>query len=162
MASRCKTDRAGRFVFPRVPPVKSSVRLESRCCETSPIRSSRSVPLDLQPGQRIAVDLGGEGISVTGRVVLSGDPALKIDLHESRNYLIRREPGIEPPAELRSLGFDVRRGWNSTWTSTSEGLDYLQTLHYHFVTLDPNGRFQISGVPAGDYDFAITLSTSRP
>ena len=34
---------------------------------------------------------------------------------------------------------------------------YLQTLHYYFVTLDQDGRFQISGVPAGDYDFAIAL-----
>ena len=39
----------------------------------------------------------------------------------------------------------------------SEGLAYLETLHHHFVTLDQDGRFQISGVPAGDYDFAIAL-----
>ena len=82
---------------------------------------------------------------------------MKIDLHKSLNYLIRRAPGIEPPAELRSLGFDARRGWNTAWTGTLEGLAYLETLHYHFVTLDQDGRFQISGVPAGDYDFAIAL-----
>jgi thiol-disulfide isomerase/thioredoxin len=153
-----ETDRAGHFVFPRVPPVKSSVWAQIAMFRESPIRSSRSVPLDPRPGQRIELDLGGAGISVTGRVVLSGDPALKLDLHQSWNYLIRREPGIEPPAELRSLGFDVRRGWNLTWASASERDDYRKTLHHHHVTLDPNGRFQISGVPAGDYDFAVTLA----
>ncbi len=152
-----KTDLAGRFVFPRVPPVKSSVRAQISVWRESPIRSSRSVPLDLQPGQRVEVDLGGAGVSVAGRVIPAGDASVKIDIHKSLNYLIRREPGIEPPAELRSLGFDARRGWNSAWTGSREGLDYLETLHNHFVTLDADGRFRISGVPAGDYDFAIAL-----
>ena len=153
-----ETDRAGRFVFPRVPPVKSSVRAQISVFRESPIRSSRSVPLDPQPGQRIELDLGGAGVSVTGRVVLvrRGDDEGRPPPVDA-TILIRREPGIEPPAELRSLGFDVRRGWNPTWTGTLEGLAYRETLHHHFVTLDRDGRFQISGVPAGDYDFAITL-----
>jgi beta-lactamase regulating signal transducer with metallopeptidase domain/thiol-disulfide isomerase/thioredoxin/protocatechuate 3,4-dioxygenase beta subunit len=153
-----KTDLTGRFVLTRVPPVKSSVRAQLSVWRDYPISSSRSVPLDLQPGQRIEVDLGGAGASVTGRVVLSGEAPAKIDLlHKSLNYLIRKEPGIEPPAELQSLGFDVREGWNIAWTGTPEGLAYLQTLHYHFVTLDQDGRFHVSGVPAGDYEFAINL-----
>ena len=150
-----KTDRAGRFIFPRVPPVKSSVT--SLMSKESPISSDQSIPLDLRPGQRIEVDLGGAGALVTGRVVPSGDPALKLDLRRSRNHLVRREPGIEPPAGLRSLGFDPRRGWNRFWPNTDEGLAYLQTRNYHSASLDQDGRFQISGVPAGDYDFAIAL-----
>jgi len=152
-----KTDRAGRFVFPRVPPVKSSVRAQLSVWRDSPIRSGRSVPMDLQPGQRIEVDLGGAGASVTGRVIPSGEASIKIDIRKSLNYLVRREPGIESPVGLQSLGFDARRGWNNAWTGTTEGLAYLQSLHYHFVTLDQDGRFRISGVPPGDYDFAIAL-----
>ena len=56
-----KTDPAGHFVFPRVPPVKSSVRAQISVWRESPIRSSRSVPLELQPGQRVEVDLGARG-----------------------------------------------------------------------------------------------------
>ena len=65
-----KTDRDGRFVFPRVPPVKSSVRAQLGVWRDCPITSSRSVPLDLQPGQRVEVEPPGQGTSVKGRVVL--------------------------------------------------------------------------------------------
>lgn len=152
-----RTDRDGRFAFPRVPPVKASVRPSLSVWSESPIRSSRSVPLDIRPGQAIELDLGGAGVTVTGRVVPTGDPAVELDIPKSLNYLIRREPGVEPPAEIRSLGFDVRRGWDAAWTDTREGYEYRETLNYHFVTLDPAGRFRIGGVPAGDYDFVIGL-----
>ncbi len=152
-----KTDRSGRFVFAKVPPVKSSVRAQLSVWRDSPIRSSRSVPLDLRPGQHVELDLGGAGISVTGRVIPSGDPAMKIDLHKSLNYLIRKGPGIEPPPEVRGLTVHPRDGWGNALTMTAEGMAYLQTLNYHFVTLDPDGRFRIGGVPAGDYQFAIAL-----
>ena len=152
-----QTDRDGRFVFPRVPPVKSSVRAQLSPWRDSPLTSSRSVPLDLQPGERAEVDLGGRGTTVKGRVVLTGQAAMAIDLHKSLNWLLRKSPGIEPPAELRGLGFDARSGWNNAWTSTQEGNAFIQTLDQYFVTLGQDGSFEIGGVPAGDYDFAIRL-----
>ncbi len=155
-----KTDSAGRFLFPRVPPLKSSVT--SMVWRDHPVSSDQSTPLDPRPGQRIELDLGGAGALVTGRVVPSGDPAPKLDLRRTRNHLLRREPGLEPPAEFQSLGFDARRGWNWAWSNTSEGLAYLQTLNHYSVTLDQDGRFQISGVPAGDYDFAVALYDWTP
>ena len=51
---------------------------------------------------------------VKGRVLLSGDAASKIELHKSLNWLLRRAPGIEPPAELRSTGLTARDGWNKS------------------------------------------------
>ena len=80
-----KTDRAGRFVFPRVPPVKSSVR-----AQLSVLRDSRSAPAGRSRSissrdERVELDLGGQGIKVKGRVLLSGDAATKIDLHKSLN-----------------------------------------------------------------------------
>jgi beta-lactamase regulating signal transducer with metallopeptidase domain/thiol-disulfide isomerase/thioredoxin/protocatechuate 3,4-dioxygenase beta subunit len=152
-----KTDRDGRFVFPRVPPIKSRVNADHSVWRESPLTSSRSVPLDLQPGQRVELNLPGQGTSVKGRVVLTGEGAPKIDLHKSLNWLVRKAPGIEPPPEFRSLGFDVRNGWNDVWTDSAEGTAYLQSLDNHFVTLDQNGRFDIDGVPPGDYDLAIRL-----
>ncbi len=151
-----KTDQSGRFIFARVPPVKSSVGAQLGVGSDYPITSSRRVPLELSPGQGVVLNLG-LGTSVTGRVVIAGDANAKIDLHQSLNYLVRKQPVIAPPAELRSFGFDVRKGWNPVWKSTPEGLDFLKTLDHFFVTLDRDGRFRISGVPAGDYDLAINL-----
>ena len=68
-----------------------------------------------------------------------------------------RAPGIEPPPELRASGLGARDGWNNAWTSTRKGLAFIETLHTYFVVLDKDGRFQISGVPAGDYDLALRL-----
>ena len=102
-------------------------------------------PAQLQPGPsrwtsgrgNAEVDLGGEGTIVKGRVVLSGDAAPKIDLHKSLNCLIRRAPGIEPPAEIRVARLHGRRGWNNVWTASPEGHAFLQTLHNHFVDAGP-------------------------
>ncbi len=99
-----KTDRTGHFLFSRVPPIKGSLQAQLSVWRDSALTSSESVPLDLQPGEHRVVDLGGKGTSIKGRVILSGDAASKIDLHKSLNWLLRREPGIEPPAEIRALG----------------------------------------------------------
>jgi thiol-disulfide isomerase/thioredoxin/uncharacterized GH25 family protein len=152
-----KTDRDGRFAFPRVPPVKSYVRAQLSVWRDYPISSSQMVPLDLQPGEHAQVDLGGDGTVVKGRVVLSGDAAPKIDVHKSLNWLLRQAPGVEPPAEVRSFGLSAREGWNNAWTATPEGLAFLETLHSYSVVLDREGRFLISGVAAGDYDLALRL-----
>jgi thiol-disulfide isomerase/thioredoxin len=152
-----KTDRDGRFSFPRVPPVKSHVKAQLSVWGDYPFSSSRSVPLDLQPGEKAQVDLGREGTVVKGRVVLSGDAAPTIDLHKSLNWLFRRAPGIEPPPEVQATGLNARNGWNNAWRSTREGLALIETLHTHFVVLDADGRFEISGVPPGDYDLAFRL-----
>src|SRR5262249_55442695 len=116
-----------------------------------------SVPLDLKPGERVQVDLGGNGTAVKGRVVLSGDAAPKIDLHKSLNWLLRRAPGIEPPPAVKALGQSARNGWNNAWLTTQEGMALVDTLHPYFVVLEPDGRFLVSGVPAGDYELALRL-----
>ncbi len=152
-----KTDRGGRFVFQRVPPVKASVRAQLSVWQNSPLTSSQSVPLDLQPGEHAVLDLGGKGTTVKGRVLLSGDAASKIDLHKSLNWLLRRAPGIEPPAEVRALGLTARNGWNHAWTATQEGMALIESQHNYFVVLDKDGRFSVQGVPAGDYDLALRL-----
>jgi beta-lactamase regulating signal transducer with metallopeptidase domain/thiol-disulfide isomerase/thioredoxin/protocatechuate 3,4-dioxygenase beta subunit len=152
-----QTDRDGRFMFTRVPPIKGSVLAQLSVFQPSPLTSSQSIPLDLQPGETAEVELGGKGTVVRGRVVLSGDAASTIDLSKSLNWLLRRAPGIEPTAELAAAGFTASGGWNNVWTASQVGYAFLRTLNTHFVVLDKNGRFAIHGVPAGDYDLALRL-----
>src|SRR5262249_32604240 len=115
------------------------------------------VPLDLQPGQRVDLELGGGATVVTGKVKLTGKVPADLDCTYSLNYLVRREPGIVPPPAIAGLGFDIRNGWRETWSKTAEGHTYLSTLRNWFVKLAPDGTFRISGVPAGEYDLAVEV-----
>lgn len=152
-----ETDKDGSFVLERVPPVKAQLKAQPNVWLDSPLTSIRSVPLDLRPGEHVEVDLGGPGRTVTGRVVLHGVAPGEVDLSKSLNYLLHNTPGIEPPPVVRSLGFNLKDGWNDAWTGTSEGQAYLNTLHYDIVRLDKDGRFRVEGLSAGDFEFAIRL-----
>jgi hypothetical protein len=59
-------------------------------------RSGPSVPIDLQPGQRLELDLGNGGAIVTGKAKLAGKVPAGLDCSYSLNYLVRREAGIAP------------------------------------------------------------------
>jgi thiol-disulfide isomerase/thioredoxin len=147
----------GRFEFPKVPPVPISVRVYIGPWKAEEFRSGPSVPLDLQPGEHVDLDLGGKGAILTGTVILTGNVPADLDCTYSLNYLVRRDGGITPPSAIRDFGFDVRRGWRENWAKTNEGLAYLGTLRYWFVKLAPDGSFRVCGVPQGEYDLAVEI-----
>jgi RNA polymerase sigma factor (sigma-70 family) len=151
------TGADGRFDFARVPPVPVSVRIYLGPWKDEGFRSGPSVPLELKPGQQADLDLGDAGVVVKGKVTLTGKVPDDLDCTYSLNYLVRRAPGIAPPAAIANLGFDARNGWRDTWRKTSEGLTYLSTLQHWFVQLAPDGAFRISGVPPGEYDLAVEV-----
>ena len=122
----------------------------------SPLNSSEYLPLRIDPGSTVNVTLGGPGIEVTGQLVAEGQPP-EFDYHFGINYLVARRTGIEPPAWLSDKGFDWKKGWSDAWRNSSEGGAYLQTLHHWFVKPEPNGRFRISGLAPGDYNFSVNL-----
>ncbi|MBN1854368.1 MAG: redoxin family protein, partial [Pirellulales bacterium] len=152
-----KTDVDGRFEFPRVPPAPLNVSVYLGPWRDEGFRSGPSVPLDLKPGQQVELDLGGAGAIVKGKVTLTGNVPDDLDCTYSLNHLIRREPGITPPPDIAKLGFDIRNGWKEIWLKIEGGHEYISTLWHWFVKLAPDGAYQISGVPAGDYDLAIEI-----
>lgn len=153
---RTETEEDGEFAFERVPPIPCRVRPHLHFSVESPLKSSRSVPLDLTPGEDTTVELGGGGGEVTGQLVLD-KPRDAFDFHFSLSYLVAQRQGIDPPEFLAAKGFDWHGGWSDAWRNSQEGGAYLNTLHHWFIKPDPDGKFRISGVPPGDYQFAIAL-----
>lgn len=151
------TDESGRYEFPRVPPGQASVHVLLGPWKDEGYRSGPNVPLDLKPGARADVNLGGSGATVTGRVKLTGAVPAGLDCTYSLNYLVKRESAAHLPPELAALGFDAKDGWRESWRKSAEGQTFLHALRHWFVKLAPDGSFQISGVPPGDYDLAIAV-----
>jgi len=147
----------GRFELTDVPPVPLSLRAHLGPWKDESFRSGPHVPLHVQPGQNVALDLGGEGATLIGKVTLTGNVPADLDCNYSLSQLIRREPGITPPPEIAKLGFDITRGWRDSWFDSNDGSAYLSTLQYWFVKLAPDGSFRISGVPPGEYDLAVRV-----
>jgi thiol-disulfide isomerase/thioredoxin len=145
----------GSFEFERVAPVACHVHGYLHFSLDSALASSRSMPLDLAPRETAKITLGGGG-EIVGQLLAENQPA-DFDYHFSISYLVARRAGIEPPSFLASKRFDWRKGWSDSWRSTQEGGAYLNTLHNWFVKPEPDGRFKISGIEPGEYEFAVNL-----
>lgn len=152
-----RTDNEGRYVFENVPPVASSIRPYFSIWRDYKIHAAESIPLDLQPGQHLTIDLNAGGRDVTGRVKLTGDVPGEMNLNWSLNYLVARKEGITPPQSLIKMGLTRGTLMTDSLASTPEGKAFRQTLHHYFVKLNPDGTFRISGVAPGEYHFFLNI-----
>ena len=152
-----KSDEAGYFVFQRLPPVAGFVKASLGPWRDSPLTSSLSMPLELKPGEHREVPLGGEGITITGRVIATGRGEAELDKNWSLNYLISRDRGIRRPPGFPELSFDPSQPVQSSWFLDHNRHDWLATRENYFVKLQSDGQFVISGVPPGTYDLVLRL-----
>jgi thiol-disulfide isomerase/thioredoxin/uncharacterized GH25 family protein len=156
VASTATTTADGSYAFDRVPPIPARLHAFLHFSSPSPLKSGRSVPINLRPGERATVDLGAGGAEITGQLVAENQ-AQDFDYHFSISYLVAKRPGITPPPSVAAKSFDWQRGWSESWRHSREGQAYLDSLHHWFVKPDPDGQIRISGIEPGDYEFAVAL-----
>ena len=151
------TNSDGHFLLPEVPPCRIVLRPLLSVFRSSPITSSRQIPVDLQPGQKLDVELGSHGARVTGRITLEGDVSEEFDLNYSLNYLVRRGSALPPRPELHPTAAAVKQGWTEALWRSDAGEAYMNLHERHFVRFASDGQFLINGVEPGEYDFAISV-----
>ena len=152
-----KTDDAGGFYVPRLPPGPLAASAYLGPWEKSPLTSSEDAVLDAKPGEKLTIDLGKNGATLTGRIDLTGEIPKGLDLTYSLNYLVSRTPAIAVPAPWNPLGLDLRKEWNAQRMESLEADAFRACHHRYFVKPEPDGRFRIVGVPPGDYLLSIRV-----
>lgn len=152
-----KSDVNGHFHFERLPPMSGTVRAHLGPWRDSVLTSSKSVPLDLKPGDRKEISLGGEGASITGRVVATGRNNNALNKNWSLNYLVSRSRGVDYPSDAEPLSFDPSGPLDATWLRQPDFQNWLATRENHFAKLADDGRLRIHGVRPGVYDLVIQL-----
>jgi thiol-disulfide isomerase/thioredoxin len=152
-----KTDADGSFQFDRITPMSGTLKAYLGPWQDSPLTSSEAVPLALGPGEHREVTLGGDGVTINGRVVATGRENEALSKQWSLNYLVSRSPGVEYPEEVAPLSFDPTGQLQPAWLRQPDFQSWISTRRNHFVKLADDGRLQIHGVEPGEYDLVIQL-----
>jgi hypothetical protein len=152
-----KTDKDGRFAFPRLPPGTGAVRSHLGPWQPSPLTSGQTIPLNLEPGEQKELALGGSGVVMTGKVNDTGRGDVVLNKNSSLNYLIRRDAPSNLPPDFPTLSFDPSGPVESSWFLSPDIYTWLATRPNYFVKLSPDGDFRIHGVPPGQYDLVLRL-----
>ena len=152
-----KTDVDGRFQFDRIPPISGSLKASLGPWRDSPLTSSESAPLELHPAQQQEVTLGGDGTTVTGRVIATGRNNDDLSKQWSLNYLVSRDSGFEHPKDAKPLSWVPSGALQPAWLRQPDFETWIATRRNYFVKLSDDGQLRVHGVKPGEYDLVIRL-----
>jgi peroxiredoxin len=177
-----RTDGAGHFVFPLVPPVDVKVFHSPKIGSGGEglIAVTQITNVTLQPGQTVQVTLGGEGRPVVGRVVLKGydqpldwrdqfcsmdllepeppgqpsfDPSLKA--YEAAKRAARStEERVAAQARLDRERDQIARQLQAFYSSGAARRYWFSKRSYA-LQFAQDGSFRIEDVPGGKYQLTI-------
>jgi peroxiredoxin len=178
------TDSAGRFMFPRVPPVDIKVFHAPKVgrTETGLVPITQITNLTLNGGETRALTIGGQGRPVTGRIVLKNgqkpinwqDEVFWIDalvpeppncpnfdaISKEYHIAMRAARNQEDKEEARNRYLDehdrIARQLCALYSSPAGRQNWFSKRRY-VLRFAQNGSFRIDDVPGGKYQLTIDL-----
>lgn len=184
ISAETTTDSAGRFVFPRVPPVDVKIFHSARVgrMETGLTPITQITNLTLKAGETRSVTLGGQGRPIVGRVVLknynkpvhwqdqvfwleslSPEPSDCPNFEAiSKEYHVAmaaaRSPQDIDAAQSRYVEHHdlVARQLRAYYSSPS-GRRYWFSKNRYVLVFSEDGSFCINDVPGGKYEMSIDV-----
>ncbi len=159
------TGEDGRCVFEDLPPGPYSVswmkRAELMAAEgwTPMSTTSHRVGFTLAPGETKAVQIGGVGRPVIGRLVPPPDAEVEIGFQSSS--FRRMYPHIERPAPPEGLAQDELQAWYEEYARSEEGLAQRQAGSSYFGDIEADGAFRFEDIPPGRYNIQFELGSAE-
>jgi len=153
---KTKTDAAGHFVFPQVPPgdfemVKFISQNEGgrKLFTQAPLRE-----VTVRSGETATIEIGKTGYTVTAKINWSsGEQApANADFHGA---IATDLPMPKPPVEIKNDAMALSQWWRSPDVQAARKL-----IHRFPLEIMPDGTMQAESVPAGDY--VISAGYSQP
>ncbi|MBN1345328.1 MAG: M48 family metalloprotease [Phycisphaerae bacterium] len=159
---QAKTDASGHFVLEKLPPGEHRVA-RSILEATFPDGGGRygfaqMVPVTIEPGKTVKVELGGRGRAVVGRLRRPHGYKGKIDWRSARQSLspIRPDPKIPGLSDFRA-NTPQANALREAWYKTDAGKAYSRAHKWYAFVIGRDGRFRIDDIPAGRYELGVAV-----
>lgn len=167
MYYRLQPETDGSFFCDLVPPGERMVQLRYFAPnESGTMRLSHNQPVTVKAGETNDVMIGGTGRTVTGQVVVTGLPDMKIDWRRG-TFQLSLQPGAMPseippplnippratPEERQRLRTEHQMKIQEASRNRLRASRFLQRTYV--LIFDDNNHFTIPHVPPGDYQLLI-------
>jgi uncharacterized GH25 family protein len=129
--------------------------------------SSKMVPFECQPGETVDVNVGGDGVTVSGRLMPPKGYKKPVLWNFALIHVEVEIPDLASPpvpAAAQNNPAEYRAWWNK-WQFTDEGRTWKEindanerlrnSSPYFTVTADRDGSFAINDVPPGNYKLNV-------
>ncbi len=159
---KVQTDVDGRFVFKDVEPGEWKVglyftgRMKNKRAYSPFTTLSHAIPIGVEPGQTVKVQIGGGGRPVIGQLVPPKDADFKLAYQAGsfRRIWLDTPRRKGPPEDLSA---EERRAWYKTWYASEEGIKSWRSSRSYMADVEPDGSFRIEDVPPGNYEGHIEV-----
>lgn len=147
-----KTDAAGRFHFTHVPPGVHRVQRMMKFSkgETGEVGFSHGETVTVRAGETSQVTLGGKGVAIVGRLVLSA-PVTDYDWSLDLQALVQQRPDL-PAVNWKDFQNDHQAYGRAAGRRESQIAKY-------YLAIAPDGRFCVDDVLPGTYKLEVKIKT---